>query len=191
MNEIDKAAEIVKSGGIVIFPTDTAFGIGCAVDNIESIDRLFKIRERPEDKATPLLVDSLDMARKYADIDNLVEEKLINKYWPGALTIVVKANKNTVPALVRGNGENVGLRIPNQEVVLELIKKAGVAILGPSANFHQKNTPFEYSDLDPDLVKKVDFVLDGECLLKEASTVIDTTSSPWKILRQGAIKVEY
>src|SRR6267378_4469559 len=104
MNEISEAIEILNKDGIVIFPTDTAFGIGCRIDKEEAIKRLFEIRKRPTNQATPVLCDSIDMVRKYVEeIPDDVQE-LMNKYWPGALTIVLKCQVSKVPELVRGGG---------------------------------------------------------------------------------------
>jgi L-threonylcarbamoyladenylate synthase len=191
MNEqIEEAVKILNQGGIVLFPTDTAFGIGCRIDNEESIEKLFKIRKRPTSQAVPVLVSGLEMARNYVEeISEEIAQNLINKYWPGALTIVLKANQNKVPSLVRGGTETVGVRMPNHQFALDIISKVGVPVLGPSANFHGEETPYYFKDLNPELISLVDYVVKGECLVKQASTVIDCSENPWKILRQGAIKV--
>src|SRR3990167_6731761 len=106
MNNWQKALEVLKDGGIVIFPTDTAFGIGCRIDNEKSIERLFKIRNRPENMAVPVLVNSVEMAKQYLmPITHDVQKKLIKVYWPGALTIVLPCRTDNVPSLVRGMGE--------------------------------------------------------------------------------------
>ena len=90
MDKIRKAVQVFKKGGIVIFPTDTAIGIGCRIDNEESIKRLFKIRKRPENKPVLTLVDSVKMAQNYLlPIPQEVKDKLINHYWPGKLTIIL------------------------------------------------------------------------------------------------------
>lgn len=188
--EILEAARILNEGGIIIFPTDTAFGIGCRMDNEKSVERLFRIRKRPRQQATPVLVNGISMAQKYLlEVPLDVKDKLIDNFWPGALTIVLKCEKNKVPALVRGEGDNLGVRMPDSKEALALIEKIGVPILGPSANFHGEKTPYNIADLDPNLVYLVDYVLDGNCKLKMASTVIDCTSNPWQILRKGAIEV--
>nr|MBI5455759.1 threonylcarbamoyl-AMP synthase [Candidatus Levybacteria bacterium] len=187
---INKAVEILNKGGIVIFPTDTAFGIGCRIDNENAIKRLFEIRKRPVFQATPVLVSGVDMAKEYVlEISENVKEKLIDKFWPGALTIVLPAKKDKVPDLVRGGTDSIGVRMPNNQTVLEIIKEVSVPILGPSANFHGEDTPYEFGELDNELIKLVDYVVNGECELKQSSTVIDCTKKPWKILRQGALKV--
>lgn len=187
--EIEKVVSILKKGGVVIFPTDTAFGIGCRIDDKKAVGRLFKIRKRPGTQATPVLVGSLEMAQKYLKpISQEVIDKLIKPYWPGALTIILGCNRVKVPSLVRGGGFTVGIRIPNHLVTLSLVKRVGVPILGPSANFHGEKTPYRFEDLDKELIKLVDYVIWGECKLKQQSTVIDCSQEQWKILREGAVK---
>lgn len=188
--EIDEAVKVLKEGGIVIYPTDTAFGVGCRIDNEDAISRLFKIRQRPKTQATPVLIDTQEMLYNFAqNISQEVQQELIEPYWPGAVTIIFKAKSEKIPELVRGGTDSIGLRIPNHVVPLAIIDKLGVPILGPSANFHNNPTPYKFEDLDPEFKKLVDFVLPGECFICEASTVIDITQKPWKILRQGAIKL--
>jgi L-threonylcarbamoyladenylate synthase len=191
MDKIKEAAGIIKSGGIVIYPTDTAFGIGCRIDNEESIKRLFEARKRPETQAVPVLFDSIARVEQYVEnISEEVRDKLLGKHWPGALTVIFKAKAEKVPPLVRGGGETIGARIPDHETIQKLIELSDVPILGPSANFHGESTPFKYEDLDPELIKMVDFVLEGNTKGQAASTVIDTTVLPWKIIREGAVKID-
>lgn len=185
-----QAMKILQEGGIIIFPTDTAFGIGCRIDREDSVERLFKLRQRPFTQAMPVLASSEKMVREYVlEIPENVKLQLMDMYWPGALTIVLPARKEKVCPMVRGNGESIGMRVPNHPVPLTLIEELRVPIVGTSANFHGKPTPYEFSDLDPDLIKQVDYVLPGVCTLRKESTVIDCTQTPWKILRQGAVKV--
>ena len=189
--QIEEAVKVLNNGGIIIFPTDTAFGIGCRIDNEEAIARLFKIRNRPTNQPTPILVNGLEMVKEYADnVSEEVVQHLINPFWPGALTIVLKVRINKVPLLVRGGTETVGVRMPNHEAVQDIIKNVGVPILGPSANFHGAPTPYDFSSLDPSLISLVDYVIEGECSVKNTSTVVDCTKNPWEILRQGAIQVK-
>ncbi len=189
-DQIKEAIKIVQDGGIIIFPTDTAFGIGCRMDDETAIKRLFEIRKRPETQATPVLVSGVEMAQEYLlEIPTDVSEKLIKNFWPGALTIVLPCKIEKVPELVRGKGSNLGVRMPNHQIGLEIISGVGVPLLGPSANFHGEATPYLFENLDPQLVRLVDYVVPGECSIKEASTVIDCSVNPWKILRQGAIQI--
>ncbi len=189
-NQIEEAVKVLKQGGVVIFPTDTAFGIGCRIDNKDSVKRLFSIRKRPQSQATPVLFDNLEIIKKYVtDIPSDVKEKLMDNYWPGALTIVLPCKTDKVPRLVRGNSKNLGVRIPDNDITLSIIKKVGVGILGPSANFHGDPPPYYFKDLNPELVSLTDYVVEGECKLREVSTVIDCSVKPWKIIREGAVKL--
>lgn len=185
-----KALDILKQGGIVIFPTDTAFGIGCRIDDKRCVDRLFSIRKRPVTHATPVLVSSAGMALTYYDSPSDIVRHLMETYWPGALTIVAPCKKSLVYSPIRGDGETVGLRMPNHKELLGIIDNLGVPIIGTSANFSGGKTPYTVQDLDPELVKLVDFVLPGEGTNHQVSTVIDCSGSQSVILRQGAVHVE-
>jgi L-threonylcarbamoyladenylate synthase len=190
-NQVDEAVKIFNQGGIVIFPTDTAFGIGCRIDNEKAIKKLFKIRNRPAIQPAPILVNGLEMIKEYViEVSTGVTQKLINPFWPGALTIVLKANTANIPSLVRGGGGTIGIRMPNNPIALAIIEKIGVPILGPSANFHGEETPYEFKALNKELISLVDYIVEGECKGKKASTVIDCIKTPWQILRQGEIDIK-
>lgn len=184
-----KAGEVLKNGGIVIFPTDTAFGIGCRIDSKESVDRLFFLRKRKKDHATPVLVSSVAMAKRYFSTDRGIVSNLMKKYWPGALTIISECRRDEIYAPVRGGTGNIGLRMPDHVVPLSIIGDLHVPILGPSANFHGEKTPYFFSDLDKKLMSLVDFVIPGECTVREASTVVDCTYNPIHIVRLGAVQL--
>lgn len=188
---IQEAISTLRNGGIVIFPTDTAFGIGCRADSETAVERLFRIRRRPAEKATPVLVDSPEMAKRYwvSPLSPTVDQ-LTKTYWPGALTIVAACQTKQIPSLVRGGGKTIGLRMPDHQTALQLIHEVGVPILGPSANFSGHVTPFSVQELDPNLILLVDGVVDGFCSpARQASTVIDCTETPPTVLRQGATTI--
>jgi len=185
--DIQQAIKVLKQGGIVIFPTDTAFGIGCRIDDHTAVDRLFAIRKRPRTQATPVLVASIDQALPYLDTPSDIVRQLMKKYWPGALTIVAPCKKNSIYSPIRGGGETIGIRMPDHSDVRTAISAVGAPILGPSANIHGKETPFLFDDLDPTLVQLVDYVLPGVCKEKVVSTVVDCTEEPYKIIRQGVV----
>lgn len=184
---IQKAIDIIRKGGIAIYPTDTAFGIGCRIDDTKAVDRLFTIRKRPLTQAMPVLVSSIDMALAYFDSASHIVRHLMKTYWPGALTIIYRYKKNMVYGPLLGGGTTIGLRMPNHPTALALIEGVGVPIAGPSANFHGEKTPYTFEELDPKLTKLVDVVVPGVCTLKSASTVVDCTVNPYKIIRQGAV----
>ncbi len=189
--QIQKAIDILKSGGIVIFPTDTAFGIGCRMDDEQAVRRLFKIRRRPKDQAFSALTDSIEMAKQYLMPVNSDVLNLMKKYWPGALTIILPCRKEKVPDVVRGGKDTLGVRMPDNEIILSIIRGVGVPILGPSANFHGEKTPYRFEDLDPELIKLADYVVFGECAVKQASTVLDCTKTPWRIVREGIVSLSF
>ena len=188
--QVQETIKILKQGGIVIFPTDTAFGIGCRIDNEKAIEKLFKIRKRPETQAVPVLVSSLKMAEDYLlPISEEVVNKLIKKYWPGALTIVLPCKAEKVPDLVRSGGLTLGVRMPASKILLKIIEAVGVPILGPSANFHGEKTPYKVEDINPKLINLVDYVFPGKTSDDKISTVIDCSKKPWRVLREGAVKI--
>lgn len=187
---LNKAIKIVKEGGIIIYPTDTAFGIGCRIDRPDVVRRLFKLRRRSSEKAVPILASSISMAKSYAfDIKQLTID-LMKKYWPGGLTIVLNGNSN-VPSVVRGDGITIGVRMPKHSSILKLIREVGVPIVGCSANFAGERTPYKVSDLNPELVKLVDFVLPGRCSVKQSSTVVEATGDKIKVIREGAVRISH
>ena len=186
-NEMIQAIKVLNSGGIIIFPTDTAFGVGCRIDNQDAIDRVFRIRNRPMTQALPILVASCEQALFYYSSPSDIVRHLMKTYWPGALTIVDYCKKNLILSPIRGGGETVGLRWPNHPVPQALIEGVGVPIVGPSANFHGKPTPYTVSDLDSAFVSLVDFIVPGVCAINQSSTVVDCSVDPYKIIRQGAI----
>ncbi len=190
---IQKAIQVLRSGGIVIYPTDTAFGIGCRIDSNKAVDRLFEIRKRPRTQATPVLVSSIDMGLLYFDNPSQIVRHLIKTHWPGALTIVAPCKKGLIYSPIRGGGDTIGLRTPDHPGLLSVIREVGVPILGPSANFHGEKTPYRCEDLNPELVKLVDFVLSGEAGSRSAgpSTVVDCSVHPYRILRLGAVQLPH
>lgn len=192
-DELSKAIQILKSGGIVIFPTDTAYGIGCRMDDRQAVDRLIQIRNRPDGKAFPVLVSDLSMAQNYLEpVPKKIKNELVDKYWPGGLTLVLKCLEEKVPEKVRGSGSTLGVRAPNNKDLLFVISELGVPILGPSANFAGGITPFRVRDITDELKDAVDLVLEDDSAINPnaiASTVVDCTREPWEILRTGAVKL--
>jgi L-threonylcarbamoyladenylate synthase len=187
---LPQAVRILNAGGIIIYPTDTAFGIGCRIDKYQTVDKLFKIRKRPPEVAMPVLVGSVEMANKYFDKPDDVVVKMMKKYWPGALTIVYNCKEKSIYPPIRASKKTVGLRLPDNATVIELIRSVEVPILGPSANFHGGITPFKIEEVDPELISKVDGVVGGVCTLKRVSTVVDLSVKPYRIIRPGAIKIK-
>ncbi len=173
-----------------MLPTDTVFGICCRVDDEKALERLFAVKKRDVHQAVPILVSSMEMAKKYTLPFSRNVEKLMERYWPGGLTIVLPCQTGSILPLVRGDGNTVGVRIPNFLPTFQIIEKVGVPIVGTSANFHGKPSVTKWKDLDPELVQLVDYVQREDSLGDISSTVIDCSRTPWSILRQGAVQLE-
>ena len=189
-SQIKQAIEVLKKGGIVIFPTETAYGIGCRMDNALAVKRLIKIRGREKEKPFLVLVDSFEMAKKYWQPLPLAVEKLITKYWPAPLTIVYYCQQDLVPVAVRAGKDTLGIRLPDYEMTRRLVKAVGVPLLAPSANLAGETTPYRLNEINPRLLEAVDFVLKIPCgQYQQPSTIIDCTQKPFQILRQGAVDV--
>src|SRR3990167_3063695 len=151
-DQIEKAVKILKKGGIVIFPTDTVYGIGCRFDDKDAISRLYKIKKTPDSQPFPILVFDLSQVEKLAVI-NKTGEELIKKYWPGALTIVLQS---------KGGKNKIGYRMPSSAFIKSIIDGVGEPIIGTSANFHGSVAPKSYEELDSDFAKLADFVVKGK-----------------------------
>lgn len=174
---ITRAIEASKSGGVVIFPTDTVYGIGCVFDNEIAVERIYKIKGTKKSQPFPILVSNINQVTEIAEMSDYARE-LIDKHWPGGLTIILPAGS-----------KKIGFRMPNSDIVRSIIEKVGKPIVGTSANFHGQPAPKSYEELDPNFTKLADFVLAGECKLSQESTVVDVTVSPPIILRQGAVRL--
>lgn len=194
---IEKAVRVLRKGGVILFPTDTVWGIGASVAAPLGLRRLYAVKGRSHGKPTVVLVDSLEMAKQYGVFDARALT-LAETHWPGALTLIIATRKDTVPALVRGRGATVGLRIPKHQLTQEIIHKLGAGIAAGSANLSGDPAPLVFSDIQKRLLEDVDYVVypsteervpRSERKDHMASTVVDTTVTPVRILRRGPINV--
>ncbi len=177
---IFRAVEILKKGGVIVYPTETCYGLGADATNYDAIMKVFRIKQRPITQPISVIVDSLDMIKEYAVITPEVEE-LVEKYMPGPLTLVVKNKK--FPKILCGGGFKIGFRIPDHIIAYELVKTFGKPITATSANIHGQPNPYK-----PPRLEGVDFVIDyGELPHQKPSTVYDTILK--KTIREGPIKL--
>ena len=184
-----RAAQLIRNGELVAFPTETVYGLGADGLNIEACRKIFAAKGRPSDKPLSLHVSSLEMVEKVAKV-TAQAEKLFKKFCPGALTIILPKNK-IVPEFVTSGRLSVGIRFPANDVALSLIKSADVPIAAPSANLSGKKPPSTAQAVFDDLSGKIPLILDGgRCQFGISSTIIDLTTSEPKILRHGAISAE-
>lgn len=187
---LEKPARIIKNGGIVVFPTETVYGIGANGLNAEAVKRIYEIKKRPLTKPINLLVNSVEMIEKVAKDITPLEYAIIKEFFPGPLTMILK-KKEIVPDIVTAGGATVGIRMPANEIALELIKKAGVPLATPSANISDKPSKTNIKDVMKDFPEGVDcFVDGGESRIGVASTIVQVIDGVPHILRQGTITEE-
>lgn len=180
-------------GALLIYPTDTVYGLGAVIDNEESLKKIYEAKSRAFSSPLIALVSSVDKIEKIAHIDEKNEKivkELAKNFWPGALTIILK-KKDIVPGIMVSNGDTVGIRIPDLKISLDIIEMAGGILATTSANISGEPSPRSYAELTDEIKSRVDIVIDGgECKIGEVSTIIDLTKSIPKILRKGAISTE-
>lgn len=184
------ASQIIKAGGIVAFPTETVYGLGANALDKKAINKIYKAKGRPSDN--PLIVH-IENIKQLNELTTEVTEqckKLIKAFWPGPLTMVFKKSKQ-VPEIVTGGLDTVAVRMPQNKVALELIKRSGVPLAAPSANISGKPSPTKAEHVIEDLMGRVDAILISEdCDVGIESTVIDVLSKPPVLLRPGGISKE-
>lgn len=188
--KLKEPAQIIKNGGIVVFPTETVYGIGTNGLNENSIKRLYEVKQRPLNKPISLLVNSIEMIEQITQNISELEYKLIKKFMPGPFTIILK-KKDIVPNILTANGDTVGIRMPENKVALKLIEYAGVPIATPSANISGKPSGTTLDMINNDFGEKVDYFIDGgKSKIGVASTIVQVIGGKPHILREGAILKE-
>ena len=189
-DKLKEISEIIKKGGIVVFPTETVYGIGTNGLNKDAISRLYDVKQRPKTKPISLLVSSIDMVEKVAcDITNM-EYKLMEKFFPGPLTIILK-KKSIVPDNLTNNTDTVGIRMPDNIIAKKLIEYAKVPIATPSANISGKPSGTNIENIMENFKDKVDYYIDGgQSKLGIGSTIVKVENGYPLILREGSISKE-
>lgn len=186
---IDKAVKLLKESKLVAFPTETVYGLGAVAFDYEAVQKIFAVKGRPSQK--PLLVH----VNSQKQVESLVKEipsaarLLMNRFWPGPLSIILPA-RESIPAIIRGGGNSIGLRMPSHQVARALIEKAG-PLAAPSANLSGHPSPITAKQVKGDLGGKIDAILDaGPTRIGIASTIIDLTGKKYRILREGGLPVK-
>ncbi|MCG3252911.1 MAG: threonylcarbamoyl-AMP synthase, partial [Candidatus Heimdallarchaeota archaeon] len=186
---INKAVEILEKGGIIVYPTETAYGLGCDSFNIQAIKKIFEIKTRPSDQPLSVIVDSLEMIEKIAFMQENAK-LLIEKFYPGPLVIALK-KKSLIPDVLNKN--RIAFRISNNEFVQNIVRKLGKPIVSTSANQTGYKSPYSIDAVLETITEKdVDLIFDAGLLEKnKPSTIIDFVmeSSP-QIIRVGAISAK-
>lgn len=188
--EISECARILVNGGVGIYPTETVYGIGTNGLNSESVRKVFEVKHRPLNKPINLLVSDIAMIEAVAKEITEVEYKIIKNFFPGPITLILK-KKECVPDIVTSNGDTVGVRMPEEQITLKLIKEAGVPLATPSANITGKKSGTNFDEIIADFDGKVDFFIDnGPSRIGKPSTIVKVENEQVKILRQGSITLQ-
>lgn len=190
MEEIDEAANIIKKGGIVVFPTETVYGIGADALNEDAIRKLYSAKGNPLNKKTSILVSSIEMLESVTQNISDIERKLINEFFPGPLTLVLH-KKECIPDILTNNEDNVGVRMPANKTAINLINKVGRPIATTSANLHGELSGTDIEYVHKSFGNKVDYYIDGgNSEIGFGSTVLQIIDGIPHIYRQGSITKE-
>jgi tRNA threonylcarbamoyl adenosine modification protein (Sua5/YciO/YrdC/YwlC family) len=191
--EVEKVVDMLRNGGIVIYPTDTVYGLGCDINNTKALEKIARIKGiNPKKDHLSIICHDLSHLSDYTKPLNSATFKLVKKNLPGPFTFILPAN-NSVPKFFKSNKKTIGLRIPDNSIIIEIVKQLGNPIL--STSIKDDDEVIEYTT-DPELIHEkyqdlVDIVIDGGNGGNEGSTIVDCTSEEnFEILRQGRGKLE-
>lgn len=188
--KLKEPAEIIKNGGIVVFPTETVYGIGVNSLDEKAIEKLYKVKKRPLNKPISILVENIEMIRKVTNNITKEEEALIKEFMPGPLTIILEKN-DVIPDILTSGTSTIGVRMPENDIALNLIKYVGNPIATPSANISGKPSGVDIQDIKKDFKESVDYYIDGgKSKIGIASTIVKIKDGIPYILREGAITKE-
>jgi L-threonylcarbamoyladenylate synthase len=184
--DVERAVAILKSGGVIAFPTDTLYALGADATNAVAVGRVFDIKGREPGKPLPLFVPGAEGARRIAEVSPLAAA-LAKRFWPGALTLVVRRLSSFDSEALAG-GETVALRAPDHPTALEILRSLGNPLTGTSANLSGGPDPVDAGVVRAQLGDRIDLVIDGgPCDVGISSTIVDCTGEEPKILRHGAV----
>ena len=185
--EIAQAADAIRAGQLVAVPTETVYGrAGNGLDE-EAVKQIYEVKGRPQVKPLSLMVPGAEAMDRYCEDVPQGARLLAERFWPGPLTIVLKA-KDFIPSIVLAGGDTVGLRCPDHPMTLELLKKAGVPFAAPSANPSGEESPKTAQKVWDYFSGRIEGIIDGgECGIGRESTIISMVQKPYRILRQGAL----
>ncbi len=186
-NDTGNASEIIIGGGVVAVPTETVYGLAANGLDVSAVEKVYAAKGRPEVKPVSLFVLNMKDAEKFCRDIPESAYKLAEKYWPGPLTMIFR-RRSCVPDIITAGGENVGVRCPDNELTLELLRETDVPLTGTSANISGGSDSVNADQVKDCFGGKIECIIDGG--VSEGgvpSTVIDMTKSPLRILREGAI----
>lgn len=189
-DDLNEAAQIIKDGGLVLFPTETVYGIGANAFDDEAVKKIFIAKGRAQDNPLILHISDMKMLEEIAENISDLEYKLMETFWPGPFTIILN-KKSNIANQATCNGNTVGVRMPSNRIAYELIKRAKVPVAAPSANVSGRPSGTNINDIIEELKDKVDYIINGgDTEIGLESTVVRVIDNEVKILRPGKITKE-
>jgi L-threonylcarbamoyladenylate synthase len=189
LGAISEAVSVIQRGGVIVYPTDTVYGLGADATNAEAVQRVFKIKKRPKNKPMPLIVSDLEMVKRAAFLDRKTEEMLLS-VWPGPVTVLLQKRFN-LPEALTADFKNIGLRIPDYKIAHFLVVQCGIPLTATSANISGQSpsnkieevlSQFERMSCVPDLVLDA-----GDLRFSEPSTILDLSNGKPIVTRVGLV----
>ena len=188
--KLKEPAKIIRDGGIVIFPTETVYGIGTNGLDEKAIKKIYEVKQRSFNKPISLLVNNIEMVNKIAKNISKLEYEIMETFFPGPLTIILE-KRSIIPNILTANTNTVGIRMPSGKIAKKLIEYAGVPIATPSANISGRPSGTNIRDIQKDFEGKVDYFIDnGESKIGIPSTIVKVINEKIHILREGSISKE-
>ena len=189
-DELEIIKKKIKSGGLVVFPTETVYGIGADATNGQAVKNIFKAKGRPQDNPLIVHISNYEMLKEFTYDVTETEKALMNAFWPGPFTIILKSNKK-LPINVTAGLDTVGVRMPDNDIALSIIEKCNTPIAAPSANVSGRPSGTNIADIFQELNNKVDIFVDGgNTDIGIESTVVKVDNNVVNILRPGRISLE-
>ena len=180
---IKKVAEVLRDGGVIAYPTDTVYGIGCNIFNRQGIERIYQIKKRKKNKPLSFICADLSDISQYAIVSNYAY-RIMKRCLPGPYTFILEASSIT-PKKILSKRKTVGIRIPDHKACLAIVKELGHPIISTSANISEEEDLNSPDDIEDKLGHLLDLIVDGGVLISEPSTIIDLTGDSPEILREG------
>ena len=188
---IFEIANALKEGKLVVFPTDTVYGIGTNAYDKDACEKIYEVKGRPKYKPLIVLISDISMLKEIVKDISYIEQKLIDTFWPGPLTIKFKKKDGVLPNVVSAGDEYIRVRLINESLVHKIIKTSGVPIVAPSANLSGSFTGTKIKNIVNELGGKVDYILDcGDIESDAVSTIVQVEDEKVLIIREGKIKKE-
>ena len=184
--QVVQAADILREGGVVAYPTDTVYGLGADAYHDEAVRKVYAVKQRPAGLPLPILLADADQLHRIS-MSNPLAERYMRRFWPGGLTIIMYKSED-FKSLVLAGGVKIGVRVPAHPVPRLLSRLLGRPLVGTSANLHDAPVTLTAAEVQGQLGGRIDFIIDaGSCPGGIESTIVDVTLTPPRILRQGII----